>query len=182
METASTTKFKDSPSSSKERDECIIMDGDPHDIKPSQMDILLSDIDSLNLHGNHSDLLQVEYLSVVSPEDQTTLTNESQVAGKTLCQNTRFVINIPCRRESRRNDPPRAALPYHNVFYVVDTGSSYSYLCPEAMAALLPAGNTIPGMIRMELCAGRIFDFHVSPPGFHVSEVNILGGEMSCGK
>lgn len=182
METASTTKSKDSPASSKGSDDSIIMD-DPDYIQPSQMDILLSDINSVYLHGDLSDLLQVEYLSVVSPEDQTALANQTRVPGKILDRNTRFIINIPCRRESRRNDPtsPRSALPYRNVFFVVDTGSPHSFLCQEAMEVLLPAtndGNPIPRMIRIELYPGGIFEFHLSPPGSHYSDVNILGGNV----
>lgn len=182
METASTTKSKDSPASSKGSDDSIIMD-DPNYIHPSQMDILLSDIDSVYLHGDLSSLLQVEYLSVVSPEDQTELVNQTRVAGKILDRNTRLIINIPCRRESRRNDPtsPRSALPYRNVFFVVDTGSPHSFLCQEAMEALLPTTNdgiSIPRMIRVELCPGAIFEFHLSPPGSHYSDVNILGGNV----
>jgi hypothetical protein len=182
METASTTKSKDSPASSKGSDDSIIMD-DPDYIQPSQMDILLSDINSVYLHGDLSDLLQVEYLSVVSPEDQTALANQTRVPGKILDRNTRFIINIPCRRESRRNDPtsPRSALPYRNVFFVVDTGSPHSFLCQEAMEVLLPAtndGNPIPRMIRIELYPGGIFEFYLSPPGSHHSDVNILGGNV----
>lgn len=47
------------------------------------------------------------------------------------------------------------------------------------MKALLPAdGTLIPGMIRMELCPGRSFEFHLSPATSHYSNVNILGGRV----
>lgn len=182
METASTTKPTNSTASSKRSDDSLVMD-DPNYIQPSQMDILLTDIDSTYLHGDLSDLLQVEYLSAVSEDDEASLVTQTRLDGLILDRNTRFIINVPCRRHSRRNDrtSPRSALPYRNVFFIVDTGSPHSYLCREAMEKLIPAvngGNPIPRIIRIELCCGGIFEFHLSPPGSHYADVNILGGSV----
>ena len=134
METASMTKPTDSPVSSKGSADILVMD-DPNYIQPSQMDIVLTDIDSTYLHGDLSDLLQVEYLSAVSEEDEAMLAAQTRLDGKIVDRNLRFIINVPCRRSSRRNDQtsPRSALSYRNVFFVVDTASPHSYLCREAM-------------------------------------------------
>lgn len=152
---------------------------DPNYIQPDQVDLPLTDITSDYLHGNLSQLLGVDYLSVVPEGEATRLGSRQRIDGTILARNTRFVINVPCRRESRRDLPtsPEAAPPHHNVFFVVDTGSPHCYMCKEAMEALL-GGNgddPIPQIMRVEFITGQIVEFHLSPSDSHYSDVNILG-------
>lgn len=179
-ETASTAKADDSPDSKASQD-TVVMD-DPNYIPPKDIDILLSDIDSDALHGDLSQLLQEDYLSVLSPETEAERASQKTVQGKILERNTRFIINIPCRHKSQRNNPtsPRAALPYRNMFFIVDTGSPHSYLCKEAMEALLDSnnGNPVPRSIIVDLITGYTSEFHLSPHESHYSDVNIIGGSV----
>lgn len=70
-----------------------------------------------------------------------------------------------CRGSPKWPARPRPALPYHNVFFVVETGSPYSFLCREAMAELLSNtidGHCMSGIIRVVLCPGGVFESHHS--------------------
>jgi hypothetical protein len=183
-ETASLANASGFPDS-KESEKTVLIVDNPNYIPPNQIDILLSDIDSHAFPGDLSQRLHADYLSILSTEDETERVNQKRVEGKILEQrNTRFIINIPCRRrESRRNLPasPRAALPYRHIFFIVDTGSPHSFLCQEAMEALLDGNNDsnpVPRSMSIELIPGYTTEFHLSPPNGHHSDVNIIGGSV----
>jgi hypothetical protein len=90
---------------------------------------------------------------------------------------------LPCRRKSKRNysSSPKAALPFYNVFFVVDTGSTYSYLCRQAMQALVGGNHGDSSILCsldvVELQSGNnILELHLSPSKSHFADVNVLGG------
>jgi hypothetical protein len=178
--TAATTVNTNDGPGLKASDNTLILD-DPHYIPPNQHDIFLRDIDSPLLHGALSTRLGARYLSEVTPAEQQERFEKKRIYGKLVNPNHRFVINLPCRRESRRDRTasPRAALAFCNVFFVVDTASPQSYLCAEAMEALVRRnGSPIPSCMDVELMTGNTMEFHLSPANSHFSGVNIIGGSI----
>jgi hypothetical protein len=178
--TESTAKTGDSPDS-KDGDESLLMH-DPGYIPPSQQDMLLLDITGEFLHNELSDLFEADYLSDLSKEEELERYMETTVNGAIVGNNKRFMISVPCRRrnsEHNRPTSPKAALPFVNMFFLVDTGSPHSYLCPEAMAALGGGRDShIPSAMVVELLTGTMIEMHVSPRTFHFSNVNVLGGNV----
>ena len=149
---------------------------DPPDyIAPDQQDLMLTDITSEILHSNKCTVSigrGNEYLSEASP-----FPLEWPATGVIYGYNQRLMISLPCRRGR-----PDRGYKVLNVFFLVDTGSPCSYLCQEAMTALI--GN--PTCALPEQLSVVIQDesfqmaFHMSPLGtkeapgkFH--DVNVLG-------
>ena len=149
---------------------------DPPDyIAPDQQDMMLSDITSEILHshkctvsigrGNH-------YLSAATHFPQTW-----PASGVVYGYNKRLMISLPCRRGR-----PDRGYRVLNVFFLVDTSSPCSYLCQEAMTALI--GNPtspVPEQLTVVVNEESFrMAFHLSPLGtleepgkFH--DVNVLG-------
>jgi hypothetical protein len=176
--TESTAQTSDSPESKTNEASSLIMD-DPTYIAPNQQDMLLLDITANYLHHDLSACFGVQYLSVVPQDEELERYKTRTVHGTIIGNNKRFMVNLPCRRKSNRNYPtsPKAALPFHNVFFIVDTGSPHSYLCPEAISSLVGGnGSPVPTLLKVELLTGGVLDFHVSPSGSHFADVNVLGG------
>jgi hypothetical protein len=124
--------------------------------------------------------LDIPYLSAVPQEVISSSTK--LVRCKIILRNNRFIVNLPCCHSSspKLPDSPRTPLPFRNVFFVLGTGSPHSYLCKEAIEALLGGdnGNPVPSSLNVELLTGYITEFHMSPPDLHYSDVNILGGSV----
>lgn len=91
--------------------------------------------------------------------------------------NHRLMINLVCQRASRRKHPIR------NVYFLVDTESPCSYLCPEAMGSILPEGANIPEVMNVWVHSDYQedpFRMHMSPQGTpkepgKFKDVNVLG-------
>lgn len=164
----------------KKSDDTVILDAPEGYIEPNNHDVLLSDVTSEKLHGEVGENLGVVYLSTVPEEDGARLVQRKTFYGKKHGENSRFMINIPCRRSSQRNLPssPRQPLLFRNIIFLVDTGSPYNYLCGEAMEALLGGneGNPLPRVLTVELSPGLRLEFHISPSSGHFGDVNVLGG------
>ena len=171
-----TTKSKDMSPTSSEESIC----DPPGYIAPDQQDLLLTDIttkilrsDDMTLRVGHG---IIKYLSHA----------EAFPGGLTMAQrslfgiNSRLMINFVCQRLSSK------AAPFVNVFFLVDTGSPVSYLCPEAMTALIGrSGTNIPSLMMVRLHGPELgeFEMHLSPQGtaeepgrFH--DVNVLGMDI----
>jgi hypothetical protein len=155
------------------REESIV---DPRGyIAPDQQDMLFSDITSEILHADKMTRVCGRgnaYLSdaVSFPEKPWPAT------GIFYGINHRLMINLVCQRAKRREHPIR------HVFFLVDTGSPYSYLCPEAMGAILPEGSNVPDVMNVWIHSKdqRPFQMHMSPQGTRgepgkFRDVNLLG-------
>lgn len=160
-----------SPTSSEES----IVDP-PGYIAPDQQDMLLSDITSSVLHS--------EQMKNVCGRGKAYLSNAEcfpekpwPATGVLYGLNHRLMINLVCQRASRREHSIR------NVYFLVDTGSPCSYLCPEAIGAILPEGSNIPEVLNVWIHSnhqGDPFQMHMSPQGTpeepgKFKDVNILG-------
>jgi len=168
-----------SPTSSEDS---LVHDVDPSTfIPPENQDILLTDVTSERLHTKIGDTLGVEYLSTADGAQQLFMTDGAkQSRGLMVKPNNRYMINLVCRRDSKRNntDSPRAPTTWHNVFFLVDTGSPNSFLCEEAMKVLIGRKSNIPCTMRVELLSGDIVDCSLPPADSHFTDVNILGSDI----
>lgn len=91
------------------------------------------------------------------------------------------MISIPYRRVSNRNKPAKssASRPFRNIIFVCHSGSPHSYLCQEAMDALLGgSGGTVRQGMKVEFANGFKFDFFLSSATGHFSDVNVIGGDI----
>jgi hypothetical protein len=178
VSTAETIGTSDSPASTKSS-ESLVLD-DPTYVSPSLFDILVTDITAAYLQSDLSQRLGIGYLSTMTQEDALEQYMKSIIHGSIITNNKRFLVNLPCRRASPRNDPssPKSPLPFVNVFFLVDTGSPWSFVCPQAMEALTVGGprNPIPACLDVELLTGNPLELHLSPSASHFSGINLLGG------
>ena len=165
---------------SKGSDDVLVIDAPYHGIEAKTFDVVLSDVTSGKLHGEVAMMLGVEYLSVVPKEDVFELLHQKTFYGVKYGPYSRFMINLPCRLVSKRNHgtSPKQPLPFHNIIFLVHTGSPYTYLCQEAMETLLGenGGHAVPPMLNVELSSGLKLHFHLSPKSGHFADVNVLGG------
>ena len=139
--------------------------------------MLFTDITSEVLHS--SELTQscgggASYLSSATSFPETW-----PVTGVIYGLNKRLMINLVCQRLSRRTDSPLV-----NVYFLVDTGSPCSYLCPEALSALINInGCNLPSTTSVLIHSkdqAQPFEMHMSPQGTaeepgKFRDVNVLG-------
>jgi hypothetical protein len=78
-------------------------------------------------------------LSIAEGAQQRFMTDDAkQSRGFLVKPNNRYVINLVCRRDSKRNDNDTGSPScWHNVFFLVDTGSPNSFLFKEGMEVLM---------------------------------------------
>ena len=102
----------------------------PGYIAPDQQDMLFTDITSEILHSNDSKITIGRGKEYLSPAVSIQL--PWPATGVIYGHNNRLMISMPCRRA-------RSGRGYKvlNVFFLFDTGSPVSYLCKEAMQALI---------------------------------------------
>jgi hypothetical protein len=174
-ETANT-----SPTASSE--DSLVHDN-PDYVAPEKQDILLPDVTSARLHGRIGTILRKVYLSEEIISDD--LKPEKALRGVLFPPNNRFMVNLVCRRDSQRNSPSnsKGSTSWHNVFFLVDTGSPNSFLCTEAMEALIGnrscTSNIPPAMMRIELFASRdVVTCNLPGADTHCTDVNILGSDV----
>ena len=149
---------------------------DPPDyIAPDQEDMMLTDITSAILHSNKCTVSigrGNEYLS-----EAKSFPLEWPATGVVYGTNKRLMVSLACRRG--RPDRGYKAL---NIFFLVNTGSPCSYLCLEAMTALI--GNptcAVPEQLSVVVQDESFrMPFHMSPVGTKEApgkfrDVNVLG-------
>lgn len=151
---------------------------DTNYLAPDKFDIILHDITAAYLTDDLSARFEVQYLSRMQKDEELERYKDPKVHGSIIGNNKRFLMNLPCRLASACSLPssPKKPLPFVNVFFLVDTGSPFSFACPEAMEALCGRkGNPIPSCVEVELLTGTPLELHVSPSGSHFSDINLLG-------
>lgn len=142
-------------------------------LKPWDFDILLHDITERDLYLI-ADMEGVPYLNVST----STLPPEFPVEGMVIGVNRRFMVNLLTRmmfrpKKYHANDVERKA-GFRNVFFIMDTGSPYTFLSKSAMIALV-GDNNVPSMLKVEIHGNQSLICYLSPPDKHFANVNILG-------
>jgi hypothetical protein len=89
-------------------------------------DLLLLDVTHNTLCSSIANLLDVEHLGPAK------MLTSFAPKGKLLGLDFRLTINFSCRKCGETS-----VYPFLNVIFLVDTGSPNSYLCTEAMQAIL---------------------------------------------
>lgn len=140
----------------------------PGYVSPEQQDMMLFDVTSDILHGATLEIGRgKEYLS---PADSFPLS--WPVTGVIFGHNKRLMINLPCRRAK-----PDRGHNVLNVFFLVDTGSPVSYLCKEAMDALI--GRELDQQLKqlsiVIQTTAKYMEMNLSPMTSHFQDVNVLG-------
>jgi hypothetical protein len=122
--------------------------------------MMLSDITSRILHSDESKFTIGRGKDYLSEADSIQL--PWPAAGVAFGYNKRYMISLPCRRP--RSDRGHKVL---NVFFLFDTGSPCSYLCKEAMEALIdkPDVNLPEQLVVLVQDEVQPAMFHMSPLG-----------------
>ena len=105
----------------------------PDYIPPNQQDMLLTDVTSQILHTRISEELGVEYLSKV---DSNAENQRAPLDGRLYGLNKRLMVNVVSRRMSRRKSTG-PDYPSYNIIFLCDTASPNTFICEEAMLALM---------------------------------------------
>jgi hypothetical protein len=166
-----TTATTDSPTGS---DDSLMVDPSGY-IAPDQQDMMLIDITSTILHSKEcaaSIGRGNEYLC-----EAKSFPLEWPATGVVYGYNKRLMFSLPCRR--RGPDPNNKVL---NIFFLVDTGSPMSYLCLEAMKALIgDPTRSVPAQLFVAVQNESFcMPFYMSPLGTkevpgHFHDANVLG-------
>ena len=137
-------------------------------IAPKFQDIILLDMNHTILIKEVAEELGVKYLGPA----QNVL--RFPINGILFGSNRRVMVNFSCRRKSMGE-----SYPWLNVIFLCDTGSPNSFLSGHAMNALIGNADYIQEVLRVDT---GIFShtFHLSVPGSHFSEVNVLGMDFIC--
>jgi hypothetical protein len=132
-------------------------------IKPDLQDFLLTDLGANELRSI-AQMMEVDYLGPAS------FPGSFPAEGRIQGLNKRLMISLVCRRQSQKEGP---AL---NIIFIINTASPYTYLCEEAMEALI--GNkdsTVPKLLMVFIHSNRVVEARLSPKDSHFADVNVLG-------
>ncbi|TPX30880.1 hypothetical protein SmJEL517_g05653 [Synchytrium microbalum] len=145
-------------------------DYDIHDppgyIDPNAQDLLLPDITHEALH-EIAGLINVTYLATALVQPAS-----FPAAGIIRGSNNRLMVNLVCRRD-RRHTPV-------NVIFLVDTGCPHTFVCPQAITALMgkPLDKfNMPDEIPIRIHSELTTLAHLSPQDKHFADVNVLGAD-----
>ena len=134
----------------------------PTFVAPNNQDLLLMDVADAELFGSVGELLGVQYLGESSYLEQS-----SVLKGIVFGQNKRLMINLQCKR--------KAATNWVNIFFLVDTGSQYTYLAPSSIDKLAGGKNkTLNVLVSSETVC---IECYLSPQDKHFRDMNVLGME-----
>ena len=150
-----------SPEKSSSSGESLIMD-DPDYIDPSVQTLLLTDVTQKILNTRIAPELGVRYLSASKAENAS-----FPVTGIMFGLNRRLMVNLLVRR--------KVSHKFLNILFLVDTGSPVSYLCDEAISALIGKDNALPKFINVCVQGDQVLEFHLSPQDGHFHDVNVIG-------
>jgi hypothetical protein len=137
-------------------------------IAPNIYDVMLMDVNHTILVKQVAEILEVKYLGPA----QNVL--RFPLHGILFGNNRRVMVNFSCRRCSLGK-----IYPWLNIIFLCDTGAPNSYLSEHAMSALIGSADNIPEVLRVDT-GTLLHPFHLSIPGSHFSEVNVLGMDFMC--
>jgi hypothetical protein len=150
-----------SPTESDSSGNVRIMDP-PGYIKPDLQDFLLTDITAERLQDIAYEL-EVDYLGPAA------FPGTFPAMGRIWGQNNRLKVSLVCRPRTSED------VPSVNIIFLIDTGSPFTYLCQEAMEALIGKDSHVPPSLYVEIHGEKVNEAHLSPKGSHFVDVNVLG-------
>ena len=134
----------------------------PGYIKPDLQDLLLTDITAKELRVI-AEAMEVDYLGPAA------FPGTFPAMGRIWIPNHRLMISLVCRRQTTKEAPAR------NIIFLIDTGSPSTYLCQEAMEALIGKDSHLPQSLWVRIHSEKAILSHISPKGSHFADVNVLG-------
>lgn len=137
----------------------------PKTISPQKMEIMLQDVTDEELHTSVAEVLGLDYLSAAAPPQPTD--GMIKYAGVLYGQYCRPIVSMPVQVRST----------CLNVFFLVDTGSPFTFLSSKALHAL---GFTehVPDRARVTLGGYSKFYVQLSPLEKHFKDINVLGADF----
>jgi hypothetical protein len=148
----------------KEEESVMPIDS-PTFVPPNDQDLLLTDVTDAELSGSVGELLGVQYLGESSYLEQSAV-----LKGIVFGQNKRLMINLQCKRKTATN--------WVNIFFLVDTGSPYTYLAPSAIDKLANGTNNICRTLNVLVGNETVcIECYLSPQDKHFRDVNVFGME-----
>jgi hypothetical protein len=139
----------------------LIMDP-PGYIKPVLQDFLLTDITAEKLQ-DIAYLLDVDYLGPAA------FPGTFPAMGFIGARNNRLMVSLVCRHQTSED------VPSVNIIFLINTGSPVTYLCHEAMEALIGKDSHVPPSLYVEIHSEKVIEAYLSPKGSHFADVNVLG-------
>ncbi|EGF81255.1 hypothetical protein BATDEDRAFT_33105 [Batrachochytrium dendrobatidis JAM81] len=139
----------------------LLMDA-PGYIKPDLQDLLLTDITAKELRVI-AEAMEVDYLGPAA------FPGMFPAAGRIWVPNHRLMVTLVCRRQTTKEASAC------NIIFLIDTGSPTTFLCQEAMEALIGKDSHLPQSLWVEIQSEEAILTHISPKGSHFADVNVLG-------
>ena len=138
----------------------------PGYIKPDLQDLLLTDITAKELRVIAAEL-EVDYLGPAA------FPGTFPAMGNIKGLNHRLMVSLVCRR---RTTKPKQ-VPSVNIIFLIDTGSPVTYICQEAMEALIGKDSHLPQALYVKIHSEKAIETHLSPKGkdSRFADVNVLG-------
>jgi hypothetical protein len=134
----------------------------PGYIKPDLQDLLLTDITAKELRVIAAEL-EVDYLGPAA------FPGTFPAIGRIRGQNHRLMLSLVCRSRTTKEAAAR------NIIFLIDTGSPSTYLCQEAMEALIGKDSHLPQTLWVRIHSEKAILSHLSPKGSHFADANVLG-------
>lgn len=123
----------------------------PGYIKPDLHDLLLTDITANELRVIAAEL-EVDYLG------QAVFPRKFPAMGRGRGYNHRLMVPLVCRRQTTKQ------VPTINIIFLIDTGSTFTYLCQEVMEALIGRDSPLQQTLWVRIHSEKLTLVHISPP------------------
>ncbi|CAG8447692.1 17771_t:CDS:2 [Funneliformis caledonium] len=120
-------------------------------------DILLTDVNSTDIHEGISKKLNIEYLSNSHSAEL------KEVKGIIFGLNYRIFLSLPVKIKKE----------IKNIHFLFDTGSPRTYICEEAFSSF--KATIVDRTYKTVLVNNRPIIALPPPPGSHFTDVNLLG-------
>jgi hypothetical protein len=131
-------------------------------IMPYLQDLLLTDINWKELRVI-AHKMKVDYLGPAA------FPGTFPVMGSIIGHHHRLMVSLVCRRRTEKD------VPSVNIIFLIKTGSPVTYLCHEAMEALIGKDSHVPPSLSVNIHSENQIEAHLSPQGSHFADVNVLG-------
>ena len=139
----------------------LVMDA-PGYIKPELQNFLLTDITAKELRVIAAEL-EVDYLGPAA------FPGTFPAVGDIRGLNHRLIVSLVCRRQTTKQATSV------NIIFLINTGSPVTYLCHEAMEALIGKDSHPPQTLYVKIHSEQTILARLSPKGSHFADVNVLG-------
>eukprot|EP00751_Fragilariopsis_kerguelensis_P046949 CAMPEP_0170985942 /NCGR_PEP_ID=MMETSP0736-20130129/5784_1 /TAXON_ID=186038 /ORGANISM="Fragilariopsis kerguelensis, Strain L26-C5" /LENGTH=211 /DNA_ID=CAMNT_0011409977 /DNA_START=67 /DNA_END=705 /DNA_ORIENTATION=+ len=169
---STATAATDSPTSNDSSD----IHDSPEYIPPDQQDMMLHDVTLALLRTRISEELGVTYLSKAFGDKAR---QSAPLFGSLYSINRRLMVNVVTRRRGRRGSKG-PEYPSYNIIFLCDTGSPNTFICEEAMLALLENSSEpiAPQTMFVKMANFPMVEAHMSPKDGKFHEVNVIGMDL----